>query len=94
MSFVKQAGRVVGRLAVSEHGIEDVAAAPGEGDQGFVVAFVLGDLVVVVGPGEGSLRAANADRKRARWRTLFPPRGGCSPRIEDPDRRVTGARPA
>jgi hypothetical protein len=35
--------------AVAEHGEEDVAAAPREGDEGLVVAFALGDLAVVVG---------------------------------------------
>ena len=42
---------VVGLIegAVSEHGIEDVAAASGEGNEGLVVALALGDLAVVVG---------------------------------------------
>ena len=34
---------------VAEHGEEDVAAAPGEGDEGLVVAFALGAFPVVVG---------------------------------------------
>lgn len=35
--------------AVAEHGVEDVAASAGEGDEGLVVAFALGDFAVVVG---------------------------------------------
>ena len=35
--------------AVAEHGVEDVAASAGEGDEGLVMAFALGDLAVVVG---------------------------------------------
>jgi len=33
--------------------VEDVAAPACEGDEGFVVAFALGDLAVVVGAGDG-----------------------------------------
>jgi hypothetical protein len=42
---------VVGLIegAVAEHGVEDVTAAAGEGDEGLVVAFALSDLPVVVG---------------------------------------------
>ena len=36
--------------AVAQHGIEDVAASSGEGDEGLVVALALGDPAVVVGP--------------------------------------------
>ena len=35
--------------AVAGHGVEDVTAAAGEGDEGLVVAFALSDLPVVVG---------------------------------------------
>ena len=35
--------------AVAEHGVEDVAASSGEGDEGLVVAFALSDLPVVIG---------------------------------------------
>jgi len=38
-------------MRLAEHGVEDVVAASGKGDQGFVVAFALGDLAVVVGAG-------------------------------------------
>ncbi len=40
----------------------------------------------------GSRSAANADRNSARFSCLFPRREGCSPRIDDPERRVTGAQ--
>ncbi len=36
--------------AVAHHGVEDVAASSGEGEQGLVVLLPLGDLPVVVGP--------------------------------------------
>ena len=35
--------------AVAEHGVEHVASSPGEGDEGLVVTFPLGDFPVVVG---------------------------------------------
>jgi hypothetical protein len=35
---------------VAEHGEQDVAAAPGEGDEGLVVAFTLGPFAVVIRP--------------------------------------------
>ena len=80
--------------AVAEHGEEDVAAASGERDEGLVVAFAFGTFPVVVGAGVGSFSAAKAERNRARLRTLLPFFDGWSPRIEVPDRRVTGAIPA
>jgi hypothetical protein len=35
--------------AVAEHGVEHVATASGEGDEGLVMAFALSDFPVVVG---------------------------------------------
>jgi hypothetical protein len=49
LSGCRGARRVVER-AVAEHREEDVAAAPGEGDEGLVVPFALGALPVVVRP--------------------------------------------
>jgi hypothetical protein len=40
-------------FVVPEHGVEDVDAASGERDEGFVVLLLLGPLAVVVGPGDG-----------------------------------------
>ena len=37
------------KRSVAEHGVEDVAASAGEGDEGLVVAFALSDFAVVVG---------------------------------------------
>src|SRR5450755_4866489 len=62
-------------LAVSEHGVEDVAAAPGEGDQGFVVALVLGDLVVVVGPGDGVAQGRECGQEEGSFEDLVPAAG-------------------
>ena len=39
--------------AVAEHGVEDVAAAAGEADEGGVVFLALGSFAVVVGPAGG-----------------------------------------
>ena len=80
--------------AVAEHRVEDVGAAASQADEGGVVAFACGAFAVVVGPGVGSARAAKAERNSARSRCLLPPRGGRSPRMEVPERRMTGARPA
>ena len=38
--------------AVAEHGVEDVDAASGEGDEGLVVALALCDLAVVIRAGD------------------------------------------
>ena len=40
-------------LAVAEHGVEDVAAAAGEADEGGVVFLALGSFAVVVGAAGG-----------------------------------------
>ena len=37
------------RRAVTQHGVQDVAAAPREADEGSVVAFTFGSFAVVVG---------------------------------------------
>lgn len=80
--------------AVAEHGEEDVGPAPGEAEEGLGVVLALADLLVVVGAGAGSATAANAERKNARLSCLLPRWEGCSPRIEEPELRVAGARPA
>jgi hypothetical protein len=36
--------------SVAEHGVEEVGASAGEGDEGLVVAFAFGAFAVVVGP--------------------------------------------
>src|SRR5664279_76153 len=40
-------------LVVSEHGVQDVCAASGEGDECRVVFLLLGSFAVVVGAGDG-----------------------------------------
>jgi hypothetical protein len=80
--------------SIAEHGEEDVGPASGEEEQGLGVVLALGDLLVVVGPGGRSPRAANAERKKARSSCLFPRLDGCSPRIDKAELRVAGARPA
>ena len=50
--------------AVAEHGEQDVAAAPGEGDEGLVVPFALGAFAVVVGPGHGVVQGGEGGEGR------------------------------
>ena len=80
--------------AVAEHGEQDVDAAAGQTHQGLLVAFALGLLAFVVGPGGRIGQRGERGEKNARLRCLLPLRDGLSPRIEDPDLRVTGASPA
>ena len=56
--------------AVAEHGEEDVAPAPGEGDEGLVVAFALGDFAVVVGPGDGVAKGGEREEKQGAFEDL------------------------
>lgn len=81
-------------LAVGEHGVDDVDAAAGEADQYGVVSLALSAFAVVVGAagrvgeaGESRQEQRGLQRVVARWERV-------SPLIEDPERRVTGARPA
>jgi hypothetical protein len=81
--------------SVFEHGEDDVAAAPGEADDGGVVFRALGAFPVVVGLGRRVVAGGiQADRKSAFLSCLLPERAGKSPRREVPERRVTGAMPA
>jgi len=91
--FVKPRSlRVIGRMRDFEHGVRGIAASSGEADQGGVAlscrrhvfrskwARLL-----------GSCKAAKSERNSARWSLLFPDLTVCSPLIEVPGRRVTGA---
>ena len=56
--------------SVTEHGEEDVASASGEGDEGLVVAFALGDLAVVVGPGDGVAQCREGGQEQCSFEYL------------------------
>ena len=65
MTFVKRRQRVVGRgLVVSEHGVEDVGAAAGEGDECRVVLLLdlFGDL--------GALLAQRRELRGQSWQQM------------------------
>jgi hypothetical protein len=72
--------------AVAEHGVEDVAAASGEGDQGLVVSFALSDLAVVVGAGDRVAEGGERGEEQRPFRARFPRWDDLSPRIEVPER--------
>ena len=80
--------------AVAEHGVQDVAASSGEADEGGVVAFALGAFAVVVGAADGVVEGGQRGQEQRSFEFAVAGPGGCSPRFEVPDRRVTGARPA
>jgi len=80
--------------SVAEHGVEGVAASSGQFYQGLVASFSFGAFPVVVGPAGRSLSEAKAERNRTRLSALLPLREAWSPRMEDPERQVTGERPA
>jgi hypothetical protein len=61
--------------AVAEHGVEDVAAPSGEGDEGLVVAFALGDLAVVVGAGERVAERGEGVEEQGSFEDLVPASG-------------------
>lgn len=83
------------RSVVTDHGVQGEDALVGGGDDSLVVAFALGDCAVVVGRGDGSEhRDAKAGRYIARLRRLLSAWQTYSPRMEDPERLVTGVRPA
>lgn len=77
-----------------EHGEEDIGSASGEAEQGLGVVLALGDLLVVVGPGGRVAQGGERGEEEARLSCLFPLREGCSPRIEESELLVAGARPA
>jgi hypothetical protein len=57
------------------------------------MAFALSDFTVVIGPRDRVPEGCEKDWNMGRLRVLLPRRDGCSPRIEEPDLRVTGAGP-
>ena len=82
-------------LVVSEQGVEDVGAAPGEGDEGYVVLLLLSSFAVVVRPRDGVAQGGERGQEQRSFEDLVAAAGlGVPPRMEVPDRRVTGARPA
>ena len=59
---------------VAQHGIQDVAAAPSERDQGLVVALVLANLALVVGAEDRvTQRSEGREEQRSLERLVAPP---------------------
>jgi hypothetical protein len=56
--------------AVSEHGVEGVAAAAGEGDEGLVVSFAFGPFPVVIGPRQGILQRGERGEEQGSFEDL------------------------
>ena len=56
--------------SVAEHGEEDVAPASGEGDEGLVVAFALGNFAVVVGARDGVAKGGERGEKQGAFEDL------------------------
>ena len=82
-------------LPVAEHGEQDVDAAAGEADEGGVVSFALGAFAVVVGAaGWVGAEGCECSQEQRAFEVLVAAARWCSPRMEMPDWRVTGARPA
>lgn len=52
------------------------------------------DLLVVVGPGGRVGQGRERGKEEVPLSCLFPRRDGCSPRIDEPELRIAGARPA
>jgi len=62
--------------AVTEHGIKNVTAASGQGDEGLVVAFSLRDLPVIVGARDGVAQGCERGKEQGPFQDLVPaPRG-------------------
>ena len=81
--------------AITQHRVQRIASPAGQRNQRLIVLLVLGAFPVVIGLlDNGSFNAANADKNNARFSTLLLRRDEWSPRIDVPDRHVTGARPA
>lgn len=80
--------------AVTQHREQDVGPLAGQGDDRLVVVFALGAFPVVVGPRRGVVQRGEGREEQRPFEPLVPTAGACSPRIEVPDRRVTGAIPA
>jgi len=78
--------------AVAEHGVEDIAAAAGQADQGGVVLLALGPLAVVVGPaGRVGQCGEGGEKERAFELTVAGP---CRVLALDAGAGAAGDRPA
>jgi hypothetical protein len=62
-------------LVVSEHGVEDVGAAAGEGDEGLVVFFLLSSFAVVVGPRNGVAQGGERGEEQGSFEDLVAAAG-------------------
>ena len=81
-------------LVVSEHGVEDVGAAAGEGDEGFVVLLLLSSFAVVVGPGDGVAQGRERGQEEGAFEDLVAAAGWVLAADGGPGSAGDGARPA
>ena len=77
-----------------EHRVEDVASSACQADEGGVVFLSFGAFAVVVGAAGGVVQCGECGEEEGAFEFRLPNRAGCSPRMEVPDRWVTGAMPA
>lgn len=80
--------------SVTHHGEQNATASSCQGDKCLIVSLSLPHLACVV-----SLRDRISLRREGRqeqhlFEGFIAPPDGCSPRIDEPERRVTGVRPA
>ena len=61
---------------IPQHGEQDVAATPGESDQGLVVPLALADLALVVGAGDGVTQCSEGREEQGALEHLVAPPGG------------------
>ena len=76
---------------VTQHAEQDVTTAPCERNEGFVMTVALTDLAAVIGSGDSVAQSGEGREEHCPLEVLFPRREGSSPRMEEPERRVTGA---
>jgi len=77
--------------AITQHGEQEVTTAPCERNEGFVMTVALTDLAAVIGSGDSVTQSGEGREEHCPLEVLFPRREGSSPRMEEPERRVTGA---
>ena len=73
---------------VPQHGEQDVAAPPGESDQGLVVALSLADLALVIGAGDRVAQCSKGREEQRSFEHFIAPPGG----VFSADRRSGATR--
>ena len=81
-------------LFVFEHGVEDIAPTSGQADQGGVVFFAFGSLLVVIRPAGRIVQCGEGGQEERTLELAVAEPGGLFALMEVPDLVVTGAMPA